>query len=295
VIPRTVHALFEQLGSELDDLSLAYGADGRDLQSRAVRALNQAGKKEWASLRGEGIDPLAWKQVVSLTVDANDDERYPLPPRARQTIMVKDDDTQYHPLTTYQTAATGYVLEEGARAVRLRNVRVKGTVNAWIIQEPVQISASTVDASAGASTITLVASPSVGSTVVEDDYYNGALIGIASGTGVGEIKRITDYDGGTRVATVDSAWTNPPVVAGNSVYSILTDLPQVAVTAQVLRAALQIIRSDEVMKEFYADIKEDYVAAHRDAVVLINNANMAKVDVPTAGWTMLSDDSREYS
>lgn len=44
----------------------------------------------------------------------------------------------------------------------------------------------------------------------ENDYYNGAVIRIVSGTGAGQTKRITDYDGASRVATVDTPWTIIP-------------------------------------------------------------------------------------
>lgn len=40
-----------------------------------------------------------------------------------------------------------------------------------------------------------------------DDYYNGLTIFISAGTGVNQFKTITDYDGTTKVATVDSDWT----------------------------------------------------------------------------------------
>ena len=43
-----------------------------------------------------------------------------------------------------------------------------------------------------------------------DDFYNGALVVVTGGTGVGQVRRITDYVGSTRVATVDANWvTNP--------------------------------------------------------------------------------------
>jgi hypothetical protein len=46
--------------------------------------------------------------------------------------------------------------------------------------------------------------------VATDDYYNGAVVNIYSGTGAGQSRRITDYNGTTKVATVDSNWaTNP--------------------------------------------------------------------------------------
>jgi hypothetical protein len=52
-----------------------------------------------------------------------------------------------------------------------------------------------------------------------DDYYNGAVVHIRSGTGAGQSRKITDYTGSTRVATVDSNWiTNPD---NTSVYIVL--------------------------------------------------------------------------
>lgn len=65
----------------------------------------------------------------------------------------------------------------------------------------------------GATTITLAAGASA-----TDDFYNDRWIEIMSGTGVGGLKRITDYVGSTKVATVDSAWTTNP--ASGSGYEI---------------------------------------------------------------------------
>lgn len=66
----------------------------------------------------------------------------------------------------------------------------------------------------GASTITLDASAST-----TNDYYNGALIMIVGGTGAGQARVITDYVGGTLVATVHKAWATNP--ANGSVFVIL--------------------------------------------------------------------------
>jgi hypothetical protein len=56
--------------------------------------------------------------------------------------------------------------------------------------------ASTVTLKAGASSVT--------------DFYKNGLIAITSGTGAGQSRSITAYDGATKIATVDRAWgTNP--------------------------------------------------------------------------------------
>jgi hypothetical protein len=66
----------------------------------------------------------------------------------------------------------------------------------------------------GAATITLDASAS--ST---NDYYNGSIIMIVGGTGVGQARVITDYVGSTLVATVDSSWSTNP--ASGSIFVII--------------------------------------------------------------------------
>lgn len=43
-----------------------------------------------------------------------------------------------------------------------------------------------------------------------DNAYNGMRIEITSGTGSGQLRTITDYDGTNRLATVDSNWTTVP-------------------------------------------------------------------------------------
>ncbi len=61
-------------------------------------------------------------------------------------------------------------------------------------------------------TITLAASASA-----VNDYYNNKFITIASGTGAGQRRKITDYTGASKVALVE-AWTTAP--DATSVYSI---------------------------------------------------------------------------
>jgi hypothetical protein len=76
------------------------------------------------------------------------------------------------------------------------------------------LSGYTGTAQAGASTtITLASGESA-----TDDFYNGMLVRITSGTGSGQVRRITDYVGSTKVATVDSAWTTTP--DNTSVYRV---------------------------------------------------------------------------
>lgn len=61
-------------------------------------------------------------------------------------------------------------------------------------------------AQAGASTtITLVSGANA-----TNDFYNDMAIVLISGTGAGQVRKISDYNGSSKVATVDTAWaTNP--------------------------------------------------------------------------------------
>ena len=67
--------------------------------------------------------------------------------------------------------------------------------------------------SATSTTITLKATSSA-----TNDIYNGMSIEITGGPGVGQIRRIEDYVGSTKVATVESAWTVTP--NGTSTYEV---------------------------------------------------------------------------
>ena len=66
----------------------------------------------------------------------------------------------------------------------------------------------------GASSITLAA----GASAV-DDAYNNMTVRITGGTGSGQERKITDYVGATKVATVASAWTTNP--DATSTYSVI--------------------------------------------------------------------------
>lgn len=67
----------------------------------------------------------------------------------------------------------------------------------------------------GANTITLSAYASA-----VDNYYNGYIIELAGGTGSGQARKITAYNGTTKVATVDADWGTQP--DGTSTYQVGT-------------------------------------------------------------------------
>lgn len=80
---------------------------------------------------------------------------------------------------------------------------------------------------AGSSTITLANTESS-----VNNFYNGAVVKIISGTGSGQSRIITGYVGSTNVATVSAAWITIP--DGTSVYAILYGyMPAVSATQAI--------------------------------------------------------------
>jgi len=65
--------------------------------------------------------------------------------------------------------------------------------------------ATTIDLDSGASAV--------------DDYYKGQLIAIILGTGIGQARAITAYNGTTKIATVGPAWATAP--DGDSYFAVL--------------------------------------------------------------------------
>lgn len=98
-----------------------------------------------------------------------------------------------------------------------------GHIRLWFIRTLPKLHYGTA-AAAGASTITLAATPTKGVLQGEHDIYTGVLVGIYSGQGVGQVRRIKNYDASTRIATLDENWLVTPNNA--SVYSIISPVPE---------------------------------------------------------------------
>jgi hypothetical protein len=87
-----------------------------------------------------------------------------------------------------------------AAIAALNNITAAAVVDAF------QTRGATAQAGA-AGTITLDASASAA-----NDFYNGQIIVLESGTGAGQARQVSSYVGATKVATVDTNWvTNPDV------------------------------------------------------------------------------------
>ena len=93
-----------------------------------------------------------------------------------------------------------------------------------------------------------------------DDYYNGMEVRIIDGTGEGQTRTITDYDGTTRTITVDSAWGSNPANSGGSrsSYCIMCPVPEdfhsvVTLRAAMLMSAKNRNRTEELTELYYGN------------------------------------------
>lgn len=93
-------------------------------------------------------------------------------------------------------------------------------------------------AQAGSSTtITLDASASS-----DSDFYNDLLVYITSGTGTGQVRRIDDYDGTTKVASITPVWTITPDSTSTFVL-----LPTVSIWDELLSSHLDSSTAGSVL------------------------------------------------
>lgn len=98
-----------------------------------------------------------------------------------------------------------------------------GHIRLWFIRTLPKLHYGT--AAAGTSTtVTLAATPTKGVLQNEHDIYTGAFLGIYSGQGAGQVRRIQNYDASTRVATMDESFLVTP--NNSSVYSIISPIPE---------------------------------------------------------------------
>ena len=99
-----------------------------------------------------------------------------------------------------------------------------GTLTPEDVSGKVTLTASqgavTGTAQTGSTSTTIKLATGASST---DDAYNGMYVTLTGGTGDGQERLITDYEGSTRIATVDAAWTTTP--DNTSTYSLRVFTP----------------------------------------------------------------------
>jgi len=153
-----------------------------------------------------------------------------------------------------------------------------GTMNIFYVRRLPDLHYGTATAAAS-TTITFDTSPDLGNLISVDDYYNQAFVEIVSAsTGVGEIRRITDYVASTRVATITPAWTSTPT--GTIVYNVMCEIPKEHHEAVAARMAIIAKISDQLevpanlqlyAQELENNMIEALIPRHTDESRHINN------------------------
>lgn len=220
---------------------------------RLYRAVNRAADKVWRKCVGSGSQPLLRSHTFS-TVSGT--KLYALPDhlvRVRRVSRVESDGTltPIDPVDGLNSrprrqlgAQTNWGSERRPRHLmhgQDLELRPEPT-SVYTVQVdfiPVHPDLATGTAAAGAaSSITLASDADPRAS-----YYVGARIAITSGTGAGQVRRISAYVGDTKVATVATAWTTAP--DATSVYATLTLCPEWAQEWLVLEAVVLLLRMDD--------------------------------------------------
>ncbi len=142
----------------------------------------------------------------------------------------------YVDLSATDTGTNGPLIVLGT-ATACDNSTIAYTVATAATSQNLIVRSSTAQAG-NANSITLDASASATS-----DLYKGMVIWTTGGTGVGQARIITNYNGSTKVATIDRAWATAP--SSSTTFSILpTDSPSLNTNLQVTANVSQaVIRS----------------------------------------------------
>lgn len=123
-------------------------------------------------------------------------------------------------------------------------------------------------ATGGTTAYIQFASNSVSSTlgVVRniDNYYQGCYVEIISGTGLGQIRKISTYAGSTARATVTPAWTTAPDTSSH--YSIVSpikeDFQELLALGAVLRAkGIKVEDTTDSVAQVYGALTQDMISS----------------------------------
>lgn len=231
-------------------------------------------------------DPSFFVSTKTLTFDGSETYSLPLNARIGSRIIFAEnkgssDSSEIYPFTydNYVTIESPSLINltsdyhfmlEGDK-VRITPTASSGSVKIWYVPTFGNMLQGRVDSASNSSpNTTLILNSTNPDYIYEfgdvdrrDDYYNGMSIQIIDGTGVGQTRKITDYNGSTRTVTVDSAWgTNPDNSGGGrSSYCIMCPVPEDFHTVVSARAALMMSvknrnRQQELNQLYYGNPNE---------------------------------------
>jgi len=149
---------------------------------------------------------------------------------------------------------------------------------------------------ATAGTSTTITLPAAASAV--NDYYNGSIIVITSGTGGGQARRVEDYNGTTKVATVVSAWeTSPDATSEFSIVPFapvrVSDIDADVITAASIAADALVEFADAILKRDMSQVSGESARSLLNAIRFLRNKwsitgstmTVTKEDDTTPAWT----------
>jgi hypothetical protein len=152
----------------------------------------------------------------SSIIETSDNYRWKFMYEVQQADVLKYVTTDWIPIK-YLTTNDGtaqWTVQQAAVDGALEHIDVTAGGTGYV-----NINTGTAQAGAN-TTITLAATASA-----TDDLYNNMTVYISSGTGSGQLRTVSDYDGSTKIATVSAVWiTNPST---DSVYEVM---PLVTIT-----------------------------------------------------------------
>ena len=214
-----------------------------------MQKLNVAYRYLYNQIFDMGADGYFLKHVT-LTAPSNRDTAIDLPKDYARTKEISKDDIPIKIISGYQRfyASSWYAY------LRSRKIYfgdgVGDAVDFWYMRRPPKLHRG-VSQGATSTSFTLAEEALIGTVETSDDYYNNGTIVIVGGTGEGQEREISDYDGDTKIATV-SAWTDIPDTT--SVYETKNELPESQDFDEIL-VELTILKL--LHKKVPKDLKDD--------------------------------------
>lgn len=195
------------------------------------------------------LNPEYYQTEYNISTVANQ-ESYDLPPDFERPLALEDREgvnATDHGLdwdsAPFRTRLISLGWDIRGDMLYLHDIPTSSTANKWRLHYVRRIAEPSYGTAAGGGTtsITLATSPTYGTTVNQNDYYNNSRILIVSGPGAGEIRTVSDYVGSTRVCTISSG----TAITTSSVYSVLPEIPDHAAALVCFEATIDLLSAQE--------------------------------------------------
>lgn len=262
-----------QVGRLLGDYTITRSADGTCGRSRTMHNVNEAHKTVQRFLSSKGIQQGIFARKATLTQDSTYSDIYYLPARAVHIFSVQDgSDALWFPINSRNRPYDiGFHVEKISSAgyagwqktLHFQNCQPNDTLYAWVLEEPVRLSAG--DGTYAATSITLEGSPDLGETIPDANYYVGADVAVCqdSAAALGATKEITASTT-AGVCTV-ATWAVTPTASDD--YSILTSMPRETWELICVEAAIKVAREDKTFESNKDSLREQLMDTRLDTIL----------------------------